>query len=51
MRPKSGVVEFKSQRQINEDRQRKTQAEYDRLKREVTRILRKNYKIAESVGK
>jgi predicted nucleic acid-binding OB-fold protein len=46
---KSGVVEFKNQREIIADRQRKTDQEYRDLQKRVGTILKTNYHIVQSV--
>ncbi|MGD6961532.1 hypothetical protein ACQCVB_04940 [Fictibacillus phosphorivorans] len=47
--PKSGVINFKSQQEINEERQEKMQSKYRELKKNVQSILDKNSKIVQSV--
>jgi hypothetical protein len=46
---KSGVINFKSQREINEERQEKRKSKYRELQKNVQSILEKNYKIAQTV--
>jgi mRNA-degrading endonuclease RelE of RelBE toxin-antitoxin system len=48
-RPQSGVIVFKSQREINEERQQKIQEDYKKLQEEVQKILKKNYETAKSI--
>ncbi|WP_274856946.1 hypothetical protein [Bacillus methanolicus] len=46
---KSGVIEFKNQRDIIADRQRKTDQQYRDLQKRVSKIIKSNYHITESV--
>ncbi|MDR7074193.1 hypothetical protein [Fictibacillus barbaricus] len=48
-RPKSGVIHFKSQREINEERHNVTKAKYRKLQENVEKILKKNYELLHSV--
>lgn len=43
---KPGYIEFKSQREINNNRREKTKKEYDALQKRVQNILRENHSIA-----
>lgn len=46
---KSGLVEFKTQRDIIADRQKKTDQQYRELQKRVGTLLKTNYLIAQSV--
>ncbi|OOE14058.1 hypothetical protein [Fictibacillus arsenicus] len=48
-RPKSGVIHFKSQREITEERHNKTQAQYRKLQENVKKMLKKNNELLHSI--
>lgn len=48
IKEKSGVVEFKSQKDIIADRQKKTDQQYRDLQKRIGRIMKSNYHLAQS---
>jgi hypothetical protein len=46
---KSGVIEFKSQKDIIADRQKRTKQQYQELQKRVGKIIQNNYHLAQSV--
>jgi hypothetical protein len=46
---KSGVIEFKSQKDIIADRQKKTEQQYQELQKRIGKIIKSNYHLAQSV--
>lgn len=47
---KSGLVEFKSQKEIIADRQRKTDIEFKALQKKVNSLMKESYQIAQEVA-
>lgn len=47
---KSGLVEFKSQKEIIADRQRKTDIEFKALQKRVSSLMKESYQIAQEAG-
>ncbi|MCP1161207.1 MULTISPECIES: hypothetical protein [Bacillus] len=44
----SGVIEFKSQKDIIADRQKKTDQQYKELQKRVGRIVKSNYRLTQN---